>query len=210
MATTTTYGTTDMAGDSSLDDTGAIQNTQEEIDSRFTRVTEVFKPFNGLDKIDPEIVANAARRGKRVHDICEGIVKGVDPWEIPDEVKGYVNSFRKWWDEGQQVLAVEKRFFCSNLMITGQVDYIIQAPEGAVILDLKTTYKPSKTWPLQGSAYAYLARQNGYDIKGIHFLHLSKHGIKPHLYVYDDHFELFKKCLDLYNHFFKARHGKRI
>jgi len=78
---------------------------------------------------------------------------------------------------------------------------IIEAPEGAVILDLKTSYKPSKTWPIQGSAYKYLAKQHGYDIKGIHFLHLDKHGAPPHLYVYDDHFDLFSKCLDIYKHF---------
>lgn len=87
-------------------------------------------------------------------------------------------------------------------MITGQVDMIIEGSDGAIILDLKTSAKPSKTWPLQGSAYAYMARQSGYDIKGIHFLHLNKHGGDPHLYVYDDHFELFSKCLDVYKHFY--------
>lgn len=198
-----------MTGIGRLEDTEPTGNTQEEINSDFTRVTEILKPYSGLDKINPDIVANAGRRGKKVHDICEGIVTGIGIWDLPEEVKGYVNSFQKWWTEGHKVLAVEKRFFCSELMITGQVDYIINAPEGAMILDLKTSYKPSKTWPLQGSAYKYLAKKSGYDIQGIHFLHLSKHGIKPHLYVYDDNFELFKKCLDIYRHFFEAAHGKR-
>lgn len=94
-------------------------------------------------------------------------------------------------------------------MITGQVDMIIEAPEGAIILDLKTSNKPSKTWPLQGAAYAYMARENGFDIKGIHFLHLSKAGMNPMLYVYDDEFEMFKKCLDVYKHFFESEHGKK-
>lgn len=93
-------------------------------------------------------------------------------------------------------------------MITGQVDMIIETENGAVILDLKTSSKPSKTWPLQGSAYAYMAKKEGYDIKGIHFLHLSKQGLDPHLYVYDDHFDLFSKCLDVYKHFFKKNPRK--
>jgi len=93
-------------------------------------------------------------------------------------------------------------------MITGAVDMIIEAPEGAIILDLKTSSKPSNTWPLQGSAYAYMARQNGYDIKGIHFLHLNKFGYAPELYVYDDQFELFSKCLDVYKHFW-GKHGRK-
>ena len=70
-----------------------------------------------------------------------------------------------------------------------------------IIVDLKTSAKPSKTWPLQGSAYAYLARQAGYNISGIHFLHLQRDGYKPDLYVYEDNFDLFKKCLDIYNYF---------
>lgn len=94
-------------------------------------------------------------------------------------------------------------------MITGQVDMIIESDQGAVILDLKTSAKPSKTWPLQGSAYAYMARQSGYDIKSIHFLHLNRHGKKPHLYVYDDQFDLFKKCLDVYRHFFGDKHERK-
>lgn len=45
--------------------------------SAYTRITEILSPFSGLDKIPKEIVANAARRGTKVHDICEGIVKGI-------------------------------------------------------------------------------------------------------------------------------------
>lgn len=159
--------------------------------------------------IKPDILANAANRGTRVHDICEGIVKGLGEWNVTDDIRGYVDSFKLWWQSGHTVLALEKRFYCSELMITGQVDMIINTPQGAVILDLKTSSKPSKTWPLQGSAYAYMARKDGYDIKGIHFLHLDKLGKPPHLYVYDDCFELFSKCLDIYKHFFIGAHEYR-
>lgn len=165
------------------------------------RVTEVLSPFTGLDKVPKDILANAARRGTKVHDICEGIVKGLGEWDVDDETRGYVHSFKQWWQEGKKVLALEQRFYCSDLMITGAVDMIIESDEGAIILDLKTSAKPSKTWPLQGSAYAYMARKHGYDIRGIHFLHLNKHGMKPDLYVYDDQFDLFKKCLDVFKHF---------
>lgn len=167
------------------------------------RVTEILSPFSGLDRIPKDILANAAKRGTKVHDICEGIVKGLGEWGIDDETRGYVHSFKKWWETGIKVLALEQRFYCSELMITGQVDMIIESEEGAIILDLKTSSKPSKTWPLQGSAYAYMARKNGYDIRGIHFLHLNKHGMKPDLYVYDDQFDLFKKCLDIFKHFWR-------
>ncbi len=179
-----------------------MQNLQEKSD--YTRVTEVLAPFSGLNTVPKDILANAARRGTKVHDVCEAIVKGLGEWNVDEEIKGYIDSFKHWWNDGIKVLSVEQRFFCSKLMITGQVDMIIETPEGAIILDLKTSAKPSKTWPLQGSAYAYMAREAGYDIKGIHFLHLNKHGEKPNLYVYDDEFAMFQKCLDIYKHFFKT------
>jgi hypothetical protein len=172
-------------------------------DRRFIRVTDVLSPFSGLQHIDPNIVQNAANRGSRVHKVCEAIMEGIGEWDVDDEIAGYVTSFKKWWADGHKILSMEQRFFCSELMITGQVDLIIAQKEGAVILDLKTPAKVSKTWALQGSAYAHLARSAGYDIRGIHFLQLNKHGKDPTLHVYDDQFDMFKKCLDVFNHFYR-------
>ena len=41
------------------------------------RVTDILSPFSGLDRVPKDILANAARRGSRVHDVCEAIVKGL-------------------------------------------------------------------------------------------------------------------------------------
>jgi CRISPR/Cas system-associated exonuclease Cas4 (RecB family) len=136
-------------------------------------------------------------------------VQGFGEWNVYEEIRGYIQSFKHWWQQGVSVLSVEQRFYCPELMITGQVDMIIETPEGAAILDLKTSYKPSKTWPLQGAAYAYMARKHDYDIKKILFLHLSKQGKSPDLYAYEDDFETFKKCLDVYRYFFWDG-GKRV
>lgn len=176
-------------------------------DPKYLRVTEVLSPFSGLDKIDPVVLQNAANRGSRVHNACEAIVHGLGEWEIDDEIFGYVESFKKWWQLGHKVVSVEQRFFCSDLLITGQVDLILESPNGLVILDLKTPVKPSKTWPLQGSAYAYMAKKEGYDIQEIQFLQLNKHGIDPVIHIYDYDFEMFRKCLDVFNYFFKTRNS---
>jgi hypothetical protein len=174
----------------------------------YLRVTEVLYPFSGLQGIDKDVLERAAKRGTRVHKICESIVEGLGEWGVDDEVAGYVDSFKKWWATGHKVVLMEKRFFCDDLGITGQVDLIIETPTGLSIVDLKTPAKPSKTWPLQGSAYAYMARKAGYDIKHIQFLQLSKYGRNPLLYEYEDQFGLFQKCLDVFNHFFRRKtHG---
>jgi len=168
----------------------------------YLRVTEVLYPFSGLQHLDPDIVANAARRGTRVHKICEGIVAGLGEYGIDDETRGYVESFKKWWELGQDVIMMEKRFWCDELKITGQVDFIIKTPDGLAIVDIKTSSKPSKTWQAQGSAYAYLAKKAKHDIKKIYFLHLNKHGKEPKIYEYPVDDSFFLAILKTFNHFF--------
>jgi hypothetical protein len=169
----------------------------------YVRVTKVLHPFSGLDKIDPTIVAHAAERGTKVHKICEGIISGLGELGVDDETRPYVESFKQWWGEGKHVIMMEQRFYCDRLEITGQVDLIIMEDFELVIIDLKTSSKPSRTWQAQGSAYAYLARQNKHDIQRVKFIHLSKHGKAPTIYEYrmDDSF--FLDVYRVWNHFFK-------
>lgn len=169
----------------------------------YTRVTTVLYPFSGLEKLDPEVVAHAADRGTRVHKICEAIIQGLGELGIDDETRPYVESFKQWWEKGHEVVEMEKRFWCDELRITGQVDLIIKTPDGLAILDLKTSSSPSKTWPAQGAAYAYLAKNAGYEIKKIYFLHLLKTGkeARVHEYPVDDSF--FFAIFKVFSHFFK-------
>lgn len=160
-------------------------------------------PFSGLSKLDPSVVANAAERGTKVHKICEAIMEGLGELGVEDQTRNYVESFKLWWEQGHEVIEMEKRFWCDDLCITGQVDLIIKTDEGLAIVDLKTSYKPSPTWQAQGSAYAYLARKAGYDIKKIYFLHLKKNGREPKIYEYpvDDGF--FLNIYNVWVHFFR-------
>ncbi len=97
---------------------------------------------------------------------------------------------------------MEERFWDDHLRVTGQVDLIINSPYGLAIVDLKTSSKPSKTWEVQGVAYAYLARKAGYDIKKIYFLHLNKNGKEPKLIEYPVYDDFFLAVYRTYIHFF--------
>jgi hypothetical protein len=174
-------------------------------ENKYLRVTEILYPFSGLQSIDKNVLENAARRGTKVHKICEGIIEGLGEWGVDDETRGYVESFKSWWGDGKEVIYMERRFFCHELMITGQVDLILKSPTGAVILDLKTPAKPSKTWPLQGSAYAYMARKAGIDVTAIQFLQLHKTGSPATLHIYEDQWDLFMQCLNVFNHFYRRK-----
>lgn len=169
---------------------------------KYLRVTNILYPFSGLQDIDADIIANAAERGTKVHKICEGIASGLGEVGVDEETWGYVESFKKWWETGIEVICMEERFWDDELCITGQVDFIISTGEGLAIVDLKTSYRPSKTWYPQGCAYAYLAKNAGYPIKKIYFLHLNKHGKEPkiHEYVMDDSF--FLAIYRTYKHFY--------
>lgn len=168
---------------------------------RYRRVTEILYPFSGLEKIDPEIVAHAAERGTKVHQICEAIMGDLGEIGVDEETRPYVESFKKWWEIGWSVVAMEKRFWDDELAITGQLDLIIQTDQGLAIVDIKTSYKPSKTWKLQGSAYAYLARKAGYDVKRLYFLHLDRKGRMPKLIEYEIDEGFFLRVLEVYQYF---------
>jgi len=173
----------------------------EEIREGYRRVTEILTPFNGLHNVNPEILAYACDRGTRVHTICEGIMRGFGEHGVDQDAWGYVGSFKKWWGDGRDVVDLEKRFYCDNHMITGQVDIIMQEEEGVAIIDLKTSSKESPTWSAQGSAYAYLAKLSGYNVTKLQFLHLNKHGHEPVVidYPVDDSF--FLAILRVVEHF---------
>ena len=173
----------------------------------YLRVTNILYPFSGLSEVDPDVLEYAAQRGTKVHKICEGIMSGLGEIGLDDETWGYVESFKKWWGEGKEVVALEKRFWCDEFKITGQVDIIIKTPQGMAIVDLKTSSRVSKTWQPQGEAYYYLASKERYPITQIFFLHLNKHGKEPKLIEYDTNASFFFQCLSTYRYFFsKEKH----
>lgn len=171
----------------------------------YTRITTILYPFSGLDQIDPTVVQRAGFRGTKVHKICEAIVEGLGELGVDEESFPYVESFKQWWSKGHDVVAMEKRFYDDKNQITGQSDLILKSDSGLVIVDLKTSHSPSKTWQIQGCAYAYLAKSDGFDIKSIQFLHLSKKGKEPkiHEYAVDD--DLFLSVFKTWKHFYKEK-----
>ncbi len=177
--------------------------TIEKSRENYIRVTSVLYPFSGLEKIDADVVAHAAERGTKVHRICEGIANGLGEHGVDDETRGYVDSFKKWWENGIDVVEIERRFWDDEFCITGQVDFIIRLPDGSLaIVDIKTSSKVSKTWQAQGSAYAYLAKKNGYDIKKIYFLHVFKTGRNAKIIEYPVDDQFFFNIYHTYKHFY--------
>lgn len=193
--------------------------------SLYTTVTECLQPFSGLDSIAADIVSNAGSRGTVVHMICDAIIfeyPTADDVEYIDKIirlytRGdhhfekekdiifkLVESFKKW-AEGKKFLKKPKRFFNDDLWLTGECDLLYKNEDGkTVLVDLKTPVSESKTWALQGSAYSYLAKQEGIKVDFIHFVKLSRTGGNAKEYLYEENFPLFKAHLDAYRYSFKG------
>jgi len=176
--------------------------------AKYDRVTEILSPFSGLNYVPKDVLENAQVRGTKVHAAGESIIRDLGDWNDDDEISGYIESFKKWWNKDWKTLAIEQRFQCEDLKITGQIDFIYQDPMmGNVLTDIKTSSKEGKTWPLQGSAYRYLAGKNGLTINNIMFLRLRRDGQYPFVHMYEDNFPMFLKCVDVYRFFYqKGKH----
>lgn len=176
----------------------------------YTKVTTILSPFSGLSLIDKNILEHAANRGTFVHKICNSIILGF-PYEINleeandyekrlyEEASPYVESFKKWYQDDFDILMPE-RINCDDLGITGEFDGI----KGTTLYDIKTSCNVSKTWPLQLSAYAYLARKKGIKVEKIQIIHLKKNGKEPKVIDYEENFPLFIHCYEVYKEFFKG------
>jgi hypothetical protein len=168
------------------------------------RVTEVLYPFSGLSRVDPDILKQAADRGSKVHEICEAITNDLGVIDMNPDFSGYIRSFEQW-AEGKEFIERPARFYCNQHYITGEIDGLYENETGLTLFDIKTPATEKKTWPLQGSAYSYLAKKAGLNITKIEFVKLSKGGEKATSYFYDENIDLFLKCLELYRKFFKTR-----
>lgn len=166
----------------------------------YRRVTDVLYPFSGLTYINRAILDAAANRGSIVHAACEAKIRKLGEF-IKPEFKGYLDSFNKWYGE-QTFIERPDRFYCDKYRITGECDALYVNDTGFTLVDFKTSAKESKTWKLQGSAYSYLAKLEGYPITRIEFVKLSKDGKDPIIYEYAEDMPKFINYLEIYEEHF--------
>ncbi len=171
--------------------------------SNYTRVTDVLYPFSGLRSVPKEILRAAADRGSRVHEYIDAKLAFLGIPHLDPELAGYMQSFATWQQPSMQFMDKPERFYDDALMLTGECDSIYRDEHGITLVDFKTPMKEGKTWRLQGSAYSYMARRRGIHVDRIEFVKLSKLGAPAQSYFYEEDFDTFLKCLDVYRLFFK-------
>ncbi len=179
----------------------------------YPRVTEILRAYSSFEHVPKDILERAAARGTTVHAICAGIAKGA--W-IPDgmiepDYLGYVKSF-KLWSEAQvsKFIIIEKRYCDDDLKFSGQLDFVVLGTDDQLYLvDLKTSARPQKTYPVQMAAYNHLLKNQKVNVKGAMLVYLNKSGEFPEIHLMEDMQEetqVFLSALECW-HFFNK--GKR-
>ncbi len=178
------------------------------------RVTEILKAFTSYDQVPKDILERAAARGTSVHALCAGIAKGnwIPDGMIGDDLIGYVRSFRKWQEaQVKRFVIVEKRYTELANQYSGQLDFVVEATDHKLYLvDLKTSSRPQKTYPIQMAAYNMLLRQNDVHVAGAMLVYLDKDGEFPDIHFLEDMTEeygVFQSALECYQ-YFKMRKKK--
>lgn len=183
----------------------------------YPRVTEILRAYTSYDQVPADILQRAAARGTTVHALCAGIAKGnwIPDGMIEEELLGYVSSFKQW--SAAQVakfVIIEKRYMDDDLKYSGQLDFVVEGTDGKLYLvDLKTSARPQKTYPVQMAAYDHLLRKQGVTVHGAMIVYLSKTGEFPDIHFIEDmkpEFAVFVSALYCWHYFNKGKkHGRK-
>ena len=183
----------------------------------FPRVTEILKPFTSYEHVPPTILARAAARGTTVHALCAGIAKGawIPDGMIGEEYIGYINSFKKWAEaQVKEFIIVERRYTHDNEEFSGQVDFVVIGTDGELYLvDLKTSARPQKTYPVQMAAYDHLLKNQKINVKAALLVYLDKDGEFPEIHYLDtltEELDVFLSALECWHYFNRRKkHGRK-
>lgn len=182
----------------------------------YPRVTEVLRAYTTYDKVAKPILEKAAERGSSVHALCAGIAKGawIPDGMIGEELLGYVASFRKWAEaQVAKFIVIEKRYMDDDHRYSGQLDFVVLGTDDQLYLvDLKTSARPQKTYPVQMAAYNNLLQKHKIEVKGAMLVYLNKDGEFPEVDLIEDmttELRVFLSALDCWHYFNKGKKDER-
>jgi len=184
--------------------------------STHVRVSEILAQFKDFSAIDPRVLNTKANIGTEVHHNIHMHSKGMSPvfdsfpnycrftneissWE--DRGEGYFRSYLQYEaNEAPIYQCLEQRFYCDDLMITGQIDGL-QIPKTAelpIIVDFKCSYSVDlEMWSMQAHYYKYLAERNGIKVQDrFLFLQLKKDATKPKIVEIKFDEKVMQRCID--------------
>lgn len=173
--------------------------------------TEILSPYSGLENVPEKYLTIASERGTRVHTYCASIALGEWIPSPEDDVKGYIESFKKWFNLFvNEVLLCEEEIEDKDLGYCGHPDLVVLSSKlnGIVLIDLKTPTSVKSTWGAQLAAYAQIIeKKKNINIGRLGSLRLKSDGRMAKFDEFtgqrSDCFKAFFAALIAYN-FFKS------
>jgi hypothetical protein len=178
--------------------------------ANYPRVSQIISKQNDheLRSIPVNALVNASLRGTAIHGFCSRYLQNIFPniIEGEEDYQPYCDRFMKWVDENiEKVISLDTRLYCDSMKFSGQYDAIVKLKniEGHVLIDFKTSFKPSASWPVQLGAYSLLCTANTIPISHFYILHLS--AVKepqlipyPNIYKYRNIFSYALWCYEYF------------
>lgn len=161
----------------------------------FNRIKNILDPFSDLTKIAAKPMKSFILPETFFYTAFACIRNGVRYDQT--YMKGYLESLESWSDK-TKFICKTNFFFCEKFKIAEHCDMYL-TDDGSFVLFELTSYK-TRTQSLYASACLYLARKAGYNVKSFEFIELQSDGKYPNIYRYDENFELFLSCLEVYNY----------
>jgi len=176
---------------------------------KYARVSSVIRPFSDFSHIPEEILERKKNIGIEVHKAIEDdITFGFPMFSIP--ASGYYQSFKRWQTRLTPIFKYsEKRLFCPEKMITGQIDTLVQFPgeSDCVLIDFKTSAQESPiAWPMQAHLYYHLLIRNKLPaFPRFLFVRLDKNGNLPKVHSYKFDANIMAKSLKAVDDFWQSQ-----
>lgn len=185
-----------------------------EIKIGYTRISDILSRLKDRSEINQMVLKDKADIGTEVHSNIHmdwigvpasfamfAVRRPFDGHMIREELRGegYFNSYLTWKDGRDLPYKImEERFYDDELMITGQVDALIQTESGLQLIDFKCSYAPElEIWPMQAHFYYYLLMRNGIDVvPNFVFMQLKKDGSKPRLFEFQLDKNILSRCIE--------------
>ncbi len=173
----------------------------------YPRVSDIMALYSNFDFIDEKVLLNAQERGAEVHSYCTAYAKKLWAIDPEENLKGYVDSFKLWYDEHvEKLISAETRLYDDDLQFSGQYDMIVKLKghEHLTLIDLKTSAAYQRDWPVKLAAYLHLLNLNGMNVFDAISIRLKKDGKKPCVKPFYDcnpFYRIFLGAITCYNYF---------
>lgn len=162
-------------------------------------VTQIMKPMSEkyYSGIHPDVLNEAADRGKRVHKTIYDIEH--NNVILVDDTMPYLKNYQLA-KHMKQFVPLMQEFMLTEGTFAGTLDMLAEMNGQQVIIDLKATSKFNKELAeVQLAGYVELCDKNGIGVEATYILHLTKDSYKLHKVTPN-----FGKWIELKNKYYES------